>query len=215
MNHHALLLVGEGVSVINRVKALTEDSSLEILTLPFATLTISDVRFIIKTAHQTPAPTFRERVIVIHTQKIAIEAAEALLKILEEPPLTTTFIFSLPSIAQLPDTLLSRFTVEFLVANTDTSSLFNDFFETGVAKRLLMIADIVKRKADTDFLQLETGLVNYLNRYSSSLSLSALTSLSDCLQYLRLRGASKKMIWEEIALTLPVALSNKNAIIKQ
>ena len=199
--HHALLEVSSQRSAaILRYKEQV-DSTIEVVVYEVESLTIEDVRYLITLAYQTPGQ-YASRSIVIAARVINREAQHALLKVLEEPPKTTSFYIILPSIASLLPTVLSR----VIIVAGDTVGenqypLFGAFVESTIAARLEMIADIGKRKADQDYDAFYDGLVAYASQVSEPAVLSA---VDFALRFLRQKGAAKKMIWEHLALMLPV-----------
>ncbi|MFN3692660.1 MAG: hypothetical protein ACK4SL_01000 [Candidatus Paceibacteria bacterium] len=199
--HHALLeITPQRTEAISRYKAEV-DQAVEVIVYEVESLTIEDVRYLNTLAYQTPG-SYESRTIVIAARVINREAQHALLKMLEEPPKTTAFYIILPSIASLLPTVLSR----VIIVASDTvvdngHPLFVAFIEGALNARLDMIADIGKRKADEDYDSLYDGLVAYVSQVSDP---HALTAIESALRFLRQKGAAKKMIWEHLALTLPV-----------
>ncbi len=199
--HHALLeITPQRSEAISRFKTAAEPT-VEVIVYEVESLTIEDVRYLITLAYQTPG-SYTSRTIVIAARVINREAQHALLKVLEEPPKTTSFYIILPSIASVLPTVLSR----VIIVAGDTVGetqypLFGTFVESTIAARLEMIADIGKRKADQDYDALYDGLVAYVSKVSDP---QVLTAIESALRFLRQKGAAKKMIWEHLALTLPV-----------
>ena len=108
MPHHALLYRAPAVS---RETALSLVSLLEASEVEYVEVSgfgIDDVRALTTVAYRTPSIGSRLGVVVI-LQTITVEAEQALLKLLEEPPLTTGFLFCVPESVFLLPTLLSRF----------------------------------------------------------------------------------------------------------
>lgn len=195
-DHHAVLYVGGDLSV---VAAARPDH--EWIAMQVDTLSIAEVRRLISLAYQTPG-VHPYRTIAVTASAIAFEAQHALLKVLEEPPATTRFVFCLPSVAGLLPTVLSRFmVVTAAVTECSESVVFSTFLESGIVARIEQIATAAKKKDDDYFRQLEAGLHAYLLQTATT----ATAPLHQCLIYLGLRGASKKMLWDEIALTLPLS----------
>ncbi len=198
--HHALLeITSQRSEAISRFRAAA-DSTAEVIVYEVESLSIEDVRYLITLAYQTPG-SYERRIILIAARVINREAQHALLKVLEEPPKTTSFYIILPSIASLLPTVLSRV---IIVAETAfgvaSHSLFNTFITSTVATRLEIIADIAKRKTDQDYDTLYDGLVAYVSEANEP---AVLTAVESALRFLRQKGAAKKMIWEHLALSLP------------
>ncbi len=201
--HHAVLLTTSYRESVHE-RVLTEAAeTAEVISYVVESLTIDDVRKLIQLAYQTPS---RHDILqlVVSARSINIEAQHALLKVIEEPPATTQFTFILPTTAGLLPTIMSR-----VLWRPDVESeavyptVFTEFITSPAGKRLDIIADIVKSKADTKWDDLYDGLVVYGER--ATLTADALLSVEPALRYLRQKGAAKKMIWEELALTLPTS----------
>ncbi len=199
--HHALLeITPQRSEAIFRFKT-TAAPTVEVIVYEVESLTIEDVRYLITLAYQTPG-SYSSRTIVIAARVINREAQHALLKVLEEPPKTTAFYIILPSIASVLPTVLSRvLVVAGDMAGESQYPLFITFIKSTITVRLEMIADIGKRKADQDYDALYDGLVAYTREVTKP---AVLTAIESALRYLRQKGAAKKMIWEHLALTLPV-----------
>ncbi len=200
MTHHARLYISTDASrVIASIRELEEPNS-EIILFETTTLSIDEVRRIIQMAYQTPGAK-AHRLLLIAAGAIAIEAQQAFLKILEEPPVTTRFALVLPNIAGLLPTVQSRLSLVATEHNSIIPELFLQFLSSDQKVRLDMIADIAKRKADGDYTALYDGLVAYTGQGRVPESLLRLVETS--LRQLRQKGSSKKMVWEELALSVP------------
>ena len=201
-SHHALLYQGQSLSDTPiDTKRLRNETELEIVSL--LVLSIGVVRDLIATAYGKPfeKPT---KTIVLEVGQIAPEAQQALLKLLEEPPVTTKFILVLPSFDNLLPTLRSR-----LYQPADTRdvvavryAVFELFLTHTYSERIAQIADIAKAKDTSDFEALAAGLRWYLVTMPVS---PLITQLHEWILILGKRGTSKKMVWEDIALRLPVS----------
>ncbi len=201
MPHHARLFVSHTPTSVIETIAATEGVASEIITFASDTISIDEVRRIIQLAFQTPGNK-SYRLIVLEARQIAHEAQHALLKILEEPPATTRFVIILPSLAGLLPTVMSRVAIVSAGVETIDNPVFVRFITTDAKSRLEMIADIVKRKADEDYSALYDGLVNHVSTGTIANDLKSIVQTA--LMQLRQKGASKKMVWEELALSLPM-----------
>ena len=201
IDHHAVLLVGRSLAESGYIDNLPLETT-ELLVLKFETLSINDVRQIIQMAFAKPLSALTET-IVIEANAITSEAQQALLKIMEEPPATTKFILVLASVEGLLPTLLSRLTQpqSNLPLKRETNSFFTIFQTSSYAARLECIARVTKDKDVSQIELLRTGVVWWLSHAPTS---SQTAVLLDCVTRLMMRGASKKMLLEEIALTLPI-----------
>ncbi len=201
-SHHARLCVvlHNRETYIEKLKAECSESA-EVVCLKGVVFSIGEVRKLIEMAYQKPINK-EYRLFLIDAHSIAIEAQHALLKILEEPPKTSKFIFVLQSKSQLLPTLLSRVSLEESKTESLSEGAFSDFVTMAIGQRLEYIAKITKDKNDDILRSLERGLIDYVQLIKV---LELKKTILDSLQYLQLRGASKKMVWEELSLTLPVA----------
>ncbi len=202
--HHAqLFFVSDSTETPFDMAALEAES--EVFTFTAETFSIGEVRALIEAAYTRPFEK-ATRTIIVRANAIGIEAQNALLKILEEPPITTRFILVLRQGSLVLPTVLSRvqlMTVTGGVASISTGA-FDAFLAASFAERMTQIATSTKNK-DTDTLSaLYTGLSVWLTS-ATSLSVNLRSQVLWCQSMLTLHGASKKMLWEEIALALPVA----------
>lgn len=201
IDHHAILLVGSLVTEATYSNVeLKKHSELEIFRCDV--LGISDVRKLIQSAYSKPF-VHKTKTIIIEAAAIATEAQHALLKVLEEPPVSTKFILRLQTKSGLLPTLLSRLAVPMLtsVPAYAPNELFILFRQSSIAVRLQLIAKITKEK-DFASVDLLCEGVRWLLFQKPIMSEAAL--ISDCVTRMSLRGSSKKMLLEELALTLPV-----------
>lgn len=199
-NHHAVLLLSESFALSGYTPS-SEQESFELEVITFETLAIGEVRKIIQSAFVKPFAA-EVKIIVIEAKSIAREAQQALLKILEEPPQSTKFILVLPGIEDLLPTVLSRLSMPLKLTNTTltTNSFFTIFQKSSYAGRLECIARITKDKDSDQIELLRKGVLWLLSQ--TSLPPHA-NKLAYCVDTLNVRGASKKMLLEEIALLLP------------
>lgn len=162
---------------------------------------IDSVRSIIERANRRPNDDATTLELVIRAESLTIEAQQALLKVVEEPPLSTRFIFILPSGTQLLPTLRSRFSVgaEQAVRMTDA---FAEFLSMSYAERLNTIERAVKEKNISWQIAMQQGLTAYLKQDKIGMSINELERLQLVVTTMNTRGAANKMLLEEAALTL-------------
>ncbi|OGG89333.1 hypothetical protein A2592_02960 [Candidatus Kaiserbacteria bacterium RIFOXYD1_FULL_42_15] len=177
----------------------------EIVNITTITLSIAEVRRLIERAYQTPFERSSQTFIIDVTQ-IAVEAQHALLKILEEPPVTSRFIFSIRPETTLLPTLRSRLHEikrnEPAVAVLPTE--FMEFLTASIGERMAIITKVSKDKDVVFLANLATGLTLWLQQNSLNIRDNKSAQLLLCLTSLQMRGAGKKMLWEDIALQLPI-----------
>lgn len=139
------------------------------------------------------------RVFVIVASVFTIEAQNALLKLFEEVPNDVQLYIVVPHESVFIPTLLSRFVTKTAYENNE-KDLIEDFLKSSLKDRLATIQEKAKNK---DWSWME-GLVVQAAQYPEiQKSVDAKKSLALVESYLRIRGASRKMLLEELALTLP------------
>ncbi len=204
ITHHAqLYFVSDSTETPFDIVALQAVS--EVTVFQTDTFSINEARTLIDAAYVRPFEKMT-RTIIVRANAIGLEAQHALLKVLEEPPLTTCFILIMRQGSVLLPTVLSRLHLMTThgVTTFVESFAFNTFLAASVSDRISQIAIATKNK-DTETLgSLYTGLAAWLVRANAS-SVGGRSRLLWCESMLTLHGASKKMLWEEIALSLPVA----------
>jgi DNA polymerase III delta prime subunit len=203
MTHHAYL--AQPTTVSKAVVDCFYDVSnyQDISYIEVTSFGIDDVRSLTTTAYSTPTAGTKKLMVVI-ARDITVEAEQALLKILEEPPQTTVFLFVLPNSVYLLPTLLSRFfKLTLIKPEVGGEDVLSDFLKMDVATRIATIAKRIDSK-DQDWVSgIKSGLLNYLDENSKNLASSGkLEPLMFVADFLMTRGASNKQLLEELALTL-------------
>ncbi len=168
-----------------------------------AQIGIDDVRKIISDAHRRPDNGSSERVLVVATQFITEEAQQALLKIIEEPPVSTRFIFVIPTGYNLLPTLESRFERAEVTEEVLSTETFTTFLASTLAERLATIDVAVKNKNIVWQSEIKKGLHHYLRSLDVTVaSVETLRDLEYVLRLLLTRGASNKFLLEHLALVI-------------
>ena len=166
---------------------------------------IDDSRDLIRRAYIQPKGTNNKKLLVVKSHSITVEAQQALLKILEEPPVTVIFLFLCKNIKSIIPTLKSRF-FEYksnTIKEREDNKDFTDFCNLNYKERLLLI---VKKVDDNDLVWLDNiklGLAYFLTNSILSVNSQDRVVLSNIATYLGTRGASNKMLLEEFSLTMP------------
>jgi DNA polymerase III, delta subunit len=201
LEHHAILLMAKTFA-LSGFKELIVKQDTEVELYTFETLAISDVRKIIQGAFGKPFAA-SAKTMVIEAQLIAPEAQQALLKLFEEPPSTTKFVLVTESKNGLLPTLLSRLAILDMpnASSRSTNSVFTTFQTSSYAVRLEHIAKITKEKNTKEIELLRDGVLWFLEQKPTP---KLATEILLCVTLMPNRGASKKMLLEELALTLPV-----------
>lgn len=202
-SHHALLYFGQK-SFDREDFMLQHRATHDIIVQTYEELRIDDARQLIALALQTPLH-HDKQVFVIQAETLAIEAQHALLKLLEEPPSVSSFVFVVTQDTILP-TLRSRCFVVSAAADAIhiATQVFTDFIHASIPERLAIISALSEKKNVAEFRPLAEGLRSYLDTQKHVLTLTQKQTVSWLLQQMPLRGASQKMLWEEVVFTVPV-----------
>jgi DNA polymerase III delta prime subunit len=159
---------------------------------------IDDARELVRQAYQRPREGERQ-VLVVCTDFITHEAQNALLKVLEEPPLSTQFLFVLPPDFSLLPTLASRFQVVSAPPQTATAADFVQFLSLSYQERISLIETKLKQSDTLWQRAMKLGLITYLEQGKNQQQLAELEYVA---RTLLTRGASNKMLFEQLALTM-------------
>ncbi|MEZ4104517.1 MAG: hypothetical protein R3B60_04525 [Candidatus Paceibacterota bacterium] len=170
---------------------------------------IREARELINKAYRKPVAG-KYKIITVKTTKITTEAEQAMLKILEEPPTSAIFFFIIPPDCFLLPTLRSRFLLyEHQFTNEDNKERFlinqefTNFAEKKYKERMEIVTINITKKDEKWIFKMKEGLTLSVSKLKYKLKPSVLTKLNMILMTLNTRGASNKMLLEELALVLP------------
>ncbi len=200
ITHHAVLFCSENPLTCSVADFYTTAAQDEYRQPQFG---IDDVRTLIAHAYRRPDGEDEQRTILVATEFITEEAQQALLKIVEEPPLSTAFVFVIPEGYSFLPTLESRFERLGSLQDGEGDTVFLQFMESPYKERLVTIEEVTKKKDHAWQARLKKGLVAYVKENSATLPLETLRELEYVSRLLLTRGASNKMLLEHLALTLP------------
>lgn len=185
-------------------------TSLEVTEVNYITLEnfgIADVRALTEKAFVRPQ-SGSTQLIVVCINSITIEAQHALLKLLEEPPVSTAFVFCVSNTLYLLPTVLSRFQLTVVNHNQEdnvNNPLFSNFVSLSIPERFNEITTRLAAK-DTKWVdKIKDGLLWQLKHRSLINSAETAALLFWIAEHLQTRGASNKMLLEELALTMKPA----------
>lgn len=143
--------------------------------------------------------------LVVSLKSITIEAQQALLKILEEPPRSTAFLFVVPQTLHLLPTTRSRFLnhpfSETLLVK-DSFEEFKGFKNMTPAQRIVLIADKMASKDSAWVESIKFGLQAELGQSLQVKDCANISTLYFVAEHLQTRGAGNKMLLEELAFSL-------------
>ena len=202
LDHHAYLYRLEEPNV-SKVSLLVDGLGInERVFIEVDNFTIDNVRSLTEKAYIMPQIGDVQAIIVC-VKTITLEAQHALLKILEEPPTTTVFVFCIPLSLFILPTVLSRFlSTDIYQERKSDLTTFANFISLKVSDRILEISNKLSKKDIYWVDEIKTGLINYLAKNSSILNSDKLSHLYFITEHLQTRGASNKLLLEDLALTL-------------
>jgi hypothetical protein len=201
-DHHAILFRSDSVSSFELPPT---DRSLEVDNFFSERFGIDDARELVRKANISPSQT-NLQLLVVRTNFITLEAQNALLKMLEEPPISTQFIFIIPLDFVVLPTLNSRFSKQTsaeVPTNSSNNKAFQIFLGSGYQERIASIDQATKKQDVAWQRSVKQGLIQYLIKLPVALAPS-LRELEYVSRLLLTRGASNKMLLEHAALIIPI-----------
>ncbi|MCF7905582.1 hypothetical protein K9L63_00085 [Candidatus Gracilibacteria bacterium] len=113
-----------------------------------------NVRGMIRWAHQKPTEGTYRIIILENLERVSHVAPHALLKLIEEPPARSVFLFTTRNHHQLLDTILSRMTVVRLAQehrDFEVSDEIREFLDhTDLIRKFQLIEDLQKKSKDNE-----------------------------------------------------------------
>lgn len=193
---HALLLVGSYEWALTVLPESVRLPGPDVMHRESGRLTIDDVRGIVKEAYLTPLMAL-ERVFLIACDDMTIEAQNALLKIVEEPPLTSRFYIVVKREGILIPTLRSRLVLHDSEGERELYQIFSTFQTMSYGERLKAIGDHATKKDDAWMRELWRGIEHYAHTTKKP---DLMRSVLAFRPHFERPGSSKKMILEHLAL---------------
>jgi hypothetical protein len=203
-SHHALLIESNSIEP----SSLVTDGE-EVRYHTFQQVGIDDGRAIVTEAHRRPAPPATSLVIVVQAESVTLETQNALLKLLEEPPAPTRFIFKVQTSASFLPTLRSRFSViqstEKTVCDVQREAVMP--FGESLGESLRAIDGWAKSKDSQWLTETKQQLIAWLSSPASAAVPAAVRGrIHSAVCLLGTRGAMNKWLLEDIALMYTSAL---------
>jgi len=169
---------------------------------------INDARELIRVAFTKPVVS-EFKLMVVSFKTITVEAQQALLKILEEPPATSKFLFIIPKGCSILPTLKSRFQdYDFIssgLRSNDAEDDLNLFLKLDYKDRLSVITKNTDKSDSVWINNIKQSLSKKLESELAVLEQEKISVLNFVITNLNTRGASNKMLLEEMALILPIS----------
>ena len=199
-SHHAVLFCADRPLTVSIEEHFSVLSGNQYRQTQFG---IDDVRSLINSAYRRPQGDNETQTLLVATEFITEEAQQALLKLIEEPPLSTRFVFIIPEGYTFLATLESRFERGGSLGAEVDDFAFQTFKNSTYAERLAQIEESVKKKDQTWQASIKKSLIGHLKISATAYPKEILTELEYIVRLLLTRGASNKFLLEHLALTLP------------
>ncbi|MCA9366009.1 hypothetical protein KC722_00335 [Candidatus Kaiserbacteria bacterium] len=194
--HHAVLLLATDISTAPLPEAI-QTQSVDVQHTVVENFGIDDARTLIAAAATRPIE-LQQKIFVVAFSTATSEAQNALLKLLEEPPVTSRFYLVVPHETVLIETVRSRLSVPDTRTSTK-SPVALEFLAMSYQERMQTIATKAKEK-DTLWMRSVLHGIEVIASASKDLMHPAVAL---CARYADIRGASRKMLLEDLALSLP------------
>lgn len=202
--HHANIILGSEDHRSLVFEILEKDLNFNIhqnpdfLLLQNESFGIDDARDLEKWAQGKPF-TGKTKVSLLIVGSITFEAQNALLKILEEPPLGTYIFINIPNLGNILGTFLSRVRIlDFAKDDKAEDVDASKFFHSKIKERLAMIRSLSKKEDKNKIKNLIKDLEEVAYKNCSKEMRNILTAKV----FASVRGSSPKMILEWLACVL-------------
>ncbi len=192
--HHAVLVRTQSVASFVTDLFVGAD---EFHSQEFDKLGVDEAREIVVAAYNRPIES-KSQTFVLRAHFITLEAQNALLKVIEEPPLSSRFVIVVPADFVVLPTILSRCEVFLDSGESVVNEVFSAFLSADVKTRLEQIETAQKKKDVAWQRSMKQGLIEYVKTHAELAS-----ELEYCARLLLTRGASNKFLFEHAALTIP------------
>lgn len=202
-SHHANLVFADSLSDA-ALPASYKTASADVVHFAADRFSIDDARELSRLAELRPFEPGANRVFILIAKDIAIEAQNALLKLLEEPPQYVLIYVVVSKTTYLLPTLLSRLSVETpkdAISEVPMYEDFKAFTKSSYAERLSQIALKTKEK-DSPWIE---NILQGCEAFCAQAPLKNAKILETIIfirSYIGTKGASSKMLLEELALLM-------------
>lgn len=214
LNHHAYLLIGQRPALVSRVREMISGHGApagETYWLERKVFGIDDSRQIIERQGRQ-SWTGQKKFFIVAAENITFPAQQALLKVLEEPAAGTHFFLICPDERNLLPTLKSRcqiVKIEPLAESAPARERSRRFLSLTPSERLDFIRDAIDDEGEfvdgAELLEaLELALHERFLTSSTPEFAAALAAVRQARDYLADRPGLPKLVFEHLALTLPV-----------
>lgn len=197
--HHGKLYIGDVDSIVSKLTETIDVGSPDVVIHTTERLSIDDARSIIRRAMERPF-TGTSLIFFIGFHSATLEAQNALLKLLEEPPLTAVFHIVVSHEEVLIGTVQSRLMhEESPVTVSGKSSSYDEFVSAPYRERLKQVEKAVKEKDSAWFESTLQELERVAKEKKDKRLMKEILMVRSVVDT---AGASKKMLFEHLALVV-------------
>lgn len=203
-HHHARVYIGTFEAALTALPESDRSPGADVRHIELQQLGITEARDLAREAVRRPVTGREDRIFVVGFSRATIEAQNALLKLLEEPPGASCFCLVVPREELLIPTVRSRLMrlEGERKEHAQSKHIAAAFLKGTYGERLSAISDHVKQK-DVEWME---NLLNGLELWAvSNKHEECMREVTLMRKYFGNRGASKKMLLEQLAITFPRA----------
>ncbi|PIQ67150.1 MAG: hypothetical protein CO184_00700 [Candidatus Zambryskibacteria bacterium CG_4_9_14_3_um_filter_40_16] len=211
--HHAYGINGGGEETLPELISFVEDSlgisthgNSDVWIRSYETLGIDESKFL--KGFSTIKPVFEKKIMIVSFKFITNEAQNSLLKLLEEPSVSTHLFLIFPSLDILLPTLASRLFV--ISDNQKTSEVISikEFLYSTMENRIKFLNQIIEGKNKSEAINFLNQLEEYFYKKTNFSNIGSsdafvLEEIMKSRDYLKDRSPSVKLILEHIAGIVP------------
>lgn len=201
---HARLYIASTYQLVPELESLLHQST-DVEHFVAENFTIADARMLYSRATLRPVEDSL-RQFIVSFGSITSEAQNALLKLFEEPPVTSVFHIVVAREDMLLSTVRSRLQLVSTVHRDHVvSDVFKDFQQSTLNERLAAVTTRTKNKDQAWAEAIVLGAEQVIQADITKKGTELLETVVYIRRYLGKRGASTKLLLEELALSLPPA----------
>jgi hypothetical protein len=229
LDHHAYCIVGNSQSRLELTSILEKKHKIRMRGNPdlfdraYETFLIDDAREVKASAGMKPVTAGTKKIFILTMNGITVEAQNALLKILEEPPEYAHFFLIIPSAHLLLPTVKSRISMIEAALRTGSKDAMknhsagesDEFLRLAPAKRLDFVKKLMDDIAKDDSQNRPRGkrpkqdAIDFLNSLEDAIrdkglkgNVAKLEAIEIARRYMNDRSPSLKMLLEFVAMNL-------------
>jgi hypothetical protein len=218
LSHHAYCLIGCGPIKTELIKILERGHKIKAVGNPdffdrtYETFTIDDAREVKSSAETKPVDESAKKIFILTMNGITVEAQNALLKLLEEPPAHSHFFLIIPSAHLLLPTVKSR--LSFIgnaggghASDNEILKVTKNFVTSSPKQRMEFVKELMddiskEKRSKQDAIDFLNALEEVIHEGGAKKNAGALEAVETARKYMNDRAPSLKMLLEYVALNV-------------